>query len=293
MVTRIQKLKMRPLSIFLLAIIAVSFTGLTGVAHAAEGDASSGSGDGSKLIRVVNGKQQEFLVHIDRLIKDEPFQYIAGTTEFYGLELKCDSRALIPRPETEELVQWMIDSIPCESVLRIGDICSGSGCIGLALKSKLKMCIIDSYELSDEALSLIADNIKHTGLNLNVEKFDALSTDFSSIQKNYSALVSNPPYIPFKDGSDMHENVLAHEPHMALFVEDDDPLVFYDNICLNGKAVLIDGGWIYFEIHEDLAAQVKSIFEGNGFVNIEVRKDLQGKERMVRGQKLPSHHEQE
>lgn len=230
---------------------------------------------------------------IDRLIKDEPFQYIAGTTEFYGLELKCDSRALIPRPETEELVQWMIDSIPCESVLRIGDICSGSGCIGLALKSKLKMCIIDSYELSDEALSLIADNIKHTGLNLNVEKFDALSTDFSSIQKNYSALVSNPPYIPFKDGSDMHENVLAHEPHMALFVEDDDPLVFYDNICLNGKAVLIDGGWIYFEIHEDLAAQVKSIFEGNGFVNIEVRKDLQGKERMVRGQKLPSHHEQE
>lgn len=187
----------------------------------------------------------------------------------------------------------MIDSIPCESVLRIGDICSGSGCIGLALKSKLKMCIIDSYELSDEALSLIADNIKHTGLNLNVEKFDALSTDFSSIQKNYSALVSNPPYIPFKDGSDMHENVLAHEPHMALFVEDDDPLVFYDNICLNGKAVLIDGGWIYFEIHEDLAAQVKSIFEGNGFVNIEVRKDLQGKERMVRGQKLPSHHEQE
>ena len=230
---------------------------------------------------------------IDRLIKDEPFQYIAGTTEFYGLELKCDSRALIPRPETEELVQWMIDSIPCESVLRIGDICSGSGCIGLALKSKLKMCIIDSYELSDEALSLIADNIKHTGLNLNVEKFDALSTDFSSIQKNYSALVSNPPYIPFKDGSDMHENVLAHEPHMALFVEDDDPLVFYDNICLNGKAVLIDGGWIYFEIHEDLAAQVKSIFEGNGFVNIEVRKDLQGKERMVRGQKLPSHYEQE
>ena len=230
---------------------------------------------------------------IDRLIKDEPFQYIAGKTEFYGLELKCDSRALIPRPETEELVQWMIDSIPCESVLRIGDICSGSGCIGLALKSKLKMCIIDSYELSDEALSLIADNIKHTGLNLNVEKFDALSTDFSSIQKNYSALVSNPPYIPFKDGSDMHENVLAHEPHMALFVEDDDPLVFYDNICLNGKAVLIDGGWIYFEIHEDLAAQVKSIFEGNGFVNIEVRKDLQGKERMVRGQKLPSHHEQE
>jgi release factor glutamine methyltransferase len=186
-----------------------------------------------------------------------------------------------------------VNSINGNFPVRIADICSGSGCIALALKSTLKFGSIEALELSDDALSLIKDNIAFTGVNVEVQKFDALSKQYASLSKDYSVIVSNPPYIPYKDEALMHLNVLEHEPQMALFVEDNDPFIFYEKICEDGFQILKNEGWIYFDIHEDLAYNVKSIMETNGFVNIEVRKDLQGKERMIRGQKLPSRHEQE
>ncbi|MFT5859555.1 MAG: release factor glutamine methyltransferase [Flavobacteriaceae bacterium] len=229
---------------------------------------------------------------IGRLKKNEPFQYVIGSTEFYGLEMLCDGRALIPRPETEELVDWIAQTVKGQNNLYIADICSGSGCIALALKSVNESFIIDALELSDEALDLLEENISFTGLSVSQLKFDALSDQYISLEKEYAVVVSNPPYIPQEDEQRMEQNVLSYEPHMALFVEDKDPFIFYERIASNCIGLLEDNGWLFFEIHEDFAPMISDVLEEQGFVNIELRKDLQGKERMIRGQKVLSRHEQ-
>lgn len=219
---------------------------------------------------------------LKRLRANEPFQYVVGETEFYGLVLTCDARALIPRPETEELVDWICAEGTHASVV---DLCSGSGCIALALKSNLPDANVIAVEWSDAALALINENRKKTELTIAIEKGDVLTSDYTAFSKEkVDVIVSNPPYIPLRDKAMMHANVLDFEPEMALFVDDADPLLFYREILQRSAKILNDQGWIYFEIHEDLADGVVALFEANGFVNIEVRKDLQGKERMVRGQ---------
>ena len=220
---------------------------------------------------------------LKRMRSNEPFQYVVGETEFYGLNLKCDPRALIPRPETEELVDWIVSSNHEKKVFV--DLCSGSGCIALGLKSALPQSKIYAVEYSSGAVELIKDNIKETELEINVIEADVLKNFFyDTIEAKVDIIVSNPPYIPLKDKVQMESNVLDFEPEMALFVENDDPLIFYREIIKNGKRILSSNGWIYFEIHEDLAADVIELFEKEDFVNIELRKDLQGKDRMVRGQ---------
>lgn len=231
---------------------------------------------------------------LKRLRKNEPFQYVIGEAEFYGLLLKCDERALIPRPETEELVDWILEDNLINQDLALLDICSGSGCIALALKSKLTEAKVTALELSTEAIDLIEGNIEFTGLNLEVIKADALTTNYEDlILDKVDVIVSNPPYIPHGDRSLMEANVLGFEPEMALFVEDDDPLIFYREIMERSQAILKDRGWLYFEIHEDLSEGVRSLFEESNFVNIELRKDLQGKDRMMRGQVVTSMHERQ
>ncbi|PWL29595.1 MAG: peptide chain release factor N(5)-glutamine methyltransferase [Fluviicola sp. XM-24bin1] len=231
---------------------------------------------------------------LKRLRKNEPFQYVIGEAEFYGLLLKCDERALIPRPETEELVDWILEDNLINQDLALLDICSGSGCIALALKSKLTEAKVTALELSTEAIDLIEGNIEFTGLNLEVIKADALTTNYEDlILDKVDVIVSNPPYIPHDDRSLMEANVLGFEPEMALFVEDDDPLIFYREIMERSQAILKDRGWLYFEIHEDLSEGVRSLFEESNFVNIELRKDLQGKDRMMRGQVVTSMHERQ
>lgn len=231
---------------------------------------------------------------LKRLRKNEPFQYVIGEAEFYGLLLKCDERALIPRPETEELVDWILEDNLINQDLALLDICSGSGCIALALKSKLTEAKVTALELSTEAIDLIEGNIEFTGLNLDVIKADALTTNYEDlILDKVDVIVSNPPYIPHDDRSLMEANVLGFEPEMALFVEDDDPLIFYREIMERSQAILKDRGWLYFEIHEDLSEGVRSLFEESNFVNIELRKDLQGKDRMMRGQVVTSMHERQ
>jgi release factor glutamine methyltransferase len=224
---------------------------------------------------------------VKRLLSNEPFQYIIGKTVFFGLEIATDSRALIPRPETEELVDWITQEFPKNSTLLVADVCTGSGCIALALKSYFSNATVFATDISQEALQLTKENAKQLNLSVTTVLSDAKTPDSAvSTQLQYSDIwVSNPPYIPMKDKSQMLENVLTFEPHLALFVADEDPLIFYREIGKNALLNLKSGGKLFFEIHEDLSAETADLLKGIGFVNIEMRKDLQGKMRMIKAEK--------
>jgi release factor glutamine methyltransferase len=224
---------------------------------------------------------------VKRLLSNEPFQYVIGKTVFFGLEIATDSRALIPRPETEELVDWITQEFPQNSSLLIADICTGSGCIALALKSYFSNAQVFATDISQEALQLTQENAKQLNLSVTTLLSDAKMPDSAlSDQLQHSDVwVSNPPYIPMKDKSEMLENVLTFEPHLALFVENEDPLIFYREIGKNALINLKAGGKLFFEIHEDLSLETAELLEGIGFVNIEMRKDLQGKMRMIKAEK--------
>jgi release factor glutamine methyltransferase len=216
-----------------------------------------------------------------RLLNQEPLQYVIGTSHFYGLDLKADKRALIPRPETEELVDWIVkeNTNPDEIV----DLCSGSGCIGLALKKAFPNSEVRAVELSEEAIELIEENKILTGLEIQVIQADVLNWNNSLIDaESADVIVSNPPYVLESDKAEMKENVLDFEPHLALFVSNADPLIFYKAIASLAKYTLKKGGQLYFEFHEKYAEELIQLMEEEGFVNIEVRKDLQLKDRMLR-----------
>ncbi len=222
---------------------------------------------------------------LKRLLKDEPVQYILGEAEFYGFRFDISSNVLIPRPETEELVDWIITSHKDDEGSLV-DICTGSGCIAISIARSLLQFSVKGLEVSDGALDVAIKNNQKLSANVEFKKFDALNSNEYAQLCNSSVWVSNPPYIPHRDKSLMSNNVLEYEPHIALFVEDDDPLIFYRLISENAAVYLRNGGWLYFEIHEDNAEGVEDLFNKSGFVNIEMRKDLQGKPRMMRGQKL-------
>ena len=227
---------------------------------------------------------------LKRLLKNEPFQYILGDVEFYGLELNCDSRALIPRPETEELVDWVLESVDKKEILNVLDLCSGSGCIAFGLKSKLPNAEVIAAELSEDAIALIKENSLKTNLNIIPLKMDVLSVDdYSDFDiESFDCWVSNPPYIPNKEKSLMEQNVLDFEPHLALFVDDKEPLVFYQAIAEQAKKYLKPGGLLFFEINENYGNEMEKMLSDLGFLNIELRKDLQGKARMMRAQNVIS-----
>ncbi len=221
---------------------------------------------------------------VKRLIADEPAQYILGETEFYGLQLKTDQRALIPRPETEELVHWIAGEIKDGNDLSIADFCSGSGCIALALKSVFPGATVYALELSAGAIELIQENSRSTKKTLEIMHIDVLGDDVVSnlTPASLDIIVSNPPYIGRSESGSMSANVLKFEPEMALFVEDEDPLIFYRKIARDGKILLKPNGALYFEINENFGKEVAELLNQEGFVNIELRKDLQGKDRMIR-----------
>ena len=221
---------------------------------------------------------------VKRLQANEPFQYIIGHSDFYGLTIKTDKRALIPRPETEELVRWIADDHSEKKGLKVIDLCTGSGCIALALKSVLADAKIIGVDVSKDALNLAQENTVSLDLEVEWLELDLLEpTTYSGFEaSSYDVWVSNPPYIPFADKSSIAENVLEHEPHLALFVEDHDPLLFYRVIAQQGKKYLKKGGSLYFEIHEDLADSVKQLLQTENYFSVEVRKDMQGKNRMVK-----------
>ena len=220
------------------------------------------------------------------LMNDVPFQYLVGETDFYGLNISCDSRALIPRPETEELVAWIIETNAHPK--RIIDCCTGTACIALALKSVYPNASVQGLDYSKEALDLSAENAKKLKLDLELIHEDALnfSERFLSEANEYDIIVSNPPYIPEQEKSTMSAHVLEHEPSMALFVDDQDPIVFYKELIKFADLKLVKGGFLFFELHELYGEEVKEYLQIFEFEKIEIRKDLQGKSRMLKAQKV-------
>lgn len=220
---------------------------------------------------------------VKRLLDNEPFQYIFGETEFYGLVLKTDNRALIPRPETEELVDWILKSH--QNLEAVVDVCSGSGCIALALKNNLSKATVSGIDVSAGALALSKENAQLNQLNVHFLQFDVLNDAFPFEDDTLDLIVSNPPYVLENEKAEMQKHVLDHEPHLALFVENDNPLIFYRKITSIAKEKLKVGGWLYFEINEQFGEEMSILLQEYGFVLIELSADLQGKNRMIRAQK--------
>jgi release factor glutamine methyltransferase len=214
-----------------------------------------------------------------RLKYFEPVQYILGETEFYGLKLKVNPSVLIPRPETEELVDWIVKS-NFKQNCTILDIGTGSGCIALAMKNRLKRAVVSGMDISEKALEIARQNAIINGLEVNFFQADILGWEHTKWDK-FDVIVSNPPYIRESEKAKIHANVLDYEPGSALFVSDNDPLVFYRSIGVFAKKHLARDGRLFFEINENLGMEMKTLLLKIGFCNIEIRKDINGKNRMV------------
>jgi release factor glutamine methyltransferase len=223
---------------------------------------------------------------VHRLALHEPLQYVLGTTSFYGLEIQCSPAALIPRPETEELVDWVLSEVQLASCSVI-DLGTGTACIPLAIKAQRPLWHVSAIDVSQDALALARSNALSLGLDVHVEAADLLK-DFSDFvfKETFDVVVSNPPYIPHTDATSMLPNVLNHEPHIALFVADSDPLLFYRRIVAFCEQYLNIDGYVFVEIHEDLSVETLQLFHDAGFTNIKLRKDLQGKSRMIKAQRV-------
>lgn len=220
---------------------------------------------------------------VGRLKNYEPIQYIVGRTEFYGLSLRVTPAVLIPRPETEELVQWITESdLPRTG--RILDVGTGSGCIALALKKQLPLALVSALDLSEDALKIARQNAEINKLNVHFFQADILHPK-NTCRETYTVIVSNPPYVRESEKAVMSPNVLNHEPHSALFVSDTNPLLFYRKIATLARTFLEENGHLFFEINENLGHEVAELLSDNKFRNIEVKKDLSGKTRMVRCKK--------
>ena len=221
---------------------------------------------------------------VKRLQEHEPMQYVFGDTVFYDLEIKCDQRALIPRPETEELVDWIVQDFSSMKVDKILDLCTGSGCIALALKNQFSETKIQALEFSSEALALAKENAEALNLEIELIEMDVFAefSDFNFELNSYDVWVSNPPYIPLVEKTLMDTNVLDFEPEMALFVEDDQALIFYKEIALKALKYLKSGGSLYFELNENFADETSNLISDLGFAAIEIKLDLEGKKRMLK-----------
>jgi len=229
---------------------------------------------------LVSSKQVNmFSKAIIKLLNEEPIQYILQKTSFYGLEFICTPSALIPRPETEELVDWIVKSEKNE--ITILDIGTGTGCISVSLANH-NFFVVDALDVSISALDLAKQNAKKNNVDINFIEADIL--DYRS-KKQYDLIVSNPPYIRNLEKKKMQNNVLNFEPPLALFVEDDDPLVFYTSILEFANSNLSEKGSVYFEINENFFEEMKSLLYSYGFIEIELKKDSFGKNRFVRGLK--------
>jgi len=225
---------------------------------------------------------------IKRLLDKEPIQYIVGETYFYNLPIKCVQNVLIPRPETEELVQWIVDSSNFSEKLIIHDLCTGSGCIGLALKKQNNKHVVFLSDVSEFAVKLSNENEKLNNLDVSILNIDITDKEaFNSFTINsFDIWVSNPPYIPYLEKKNVDDNVLKHEPELALFVGNEDPLVFYKKIAEQGLLYLKRDGYLFFEINPNYLDDLVFYLEKNGYKNVQLNKDIHQKNRMIKAQKL-------
>ncbi|MCF6213250.1 MAG: peptide chain release factor N(5)-glutamine methyltransferase [Flavobacteriaceae bacterium] len=274
-------------------------------------------------LEITLADKKYFLKALSRLIKNEPIQYIIGTTEFYNLTFRVDKNVLIPRPETEELVSWILNEVGRQKskdkssikeeknalttdhkrqTTNILDIGTGSGCIAIALAKNIPQAHIWALDVSKEALKIAQQNATLNKVNINFIELDILeantivgkpqqshpnketdtATSHLSKDVKFDIIVSNPPYVRQLEKVEIKDNVLKHEPHLALFVDDNNPLLFYDKIADFTKKYLKGNGDLFFEINQNLAKEVCSLLKDKGFNKRVLKKDLFGVDRMIR-----------
>ena len=215
------------------------------------------------------------------LKKEKPIQYVLGETEFYGLRFLVNENTLIPRPETEELVELIIDESQKTKVgsLKILDIGTGSGCIAISLAKNLMNAEVSAIDVSEKALETAKRNAEINAVNVHFILKNILETE--DLEEQYDIIVSNPPYVRNLEKSEIKPNVLEFEPHLALFVEDDDALLFYRKIAQLAKKNLSENGLLFFEINQYLGKQTVELLEEIGFKNISLKKDIYENDRMI------------
>ena len=217
---------------------------------------------------------------VDRILNHEPVQYVVGHSYFLNLRLKVSPAVLIPRQETEELVNEIIQQESNGTNLRALDIGTGSGCIPIALAKEIKGLEIYAYDISKEALKIASDNAKAHSALVQFSLCDILKDSITLEDLDF--IVSNPPYVLESDKKLMRKNVLEHEPGLALFVPDDEPLLFYRIIARKALAALKKGGRLYLEIHENFGKEIKSMLESMGYLDVSIKKDFfLEKDRMI------------
>ena len=237
---------------------------------------------GMTRTEIVFGNQKKEIPNLpeilDHLRKHTPIQYIFGHTDWMGLRLRVSPATLIPRPETAELVEWILSTCDSNAPLRIMDIGTGSGCIAIALKKKCPMWHVQGIDISSEALKVATENAKNNDVEVEWALTDILTPNIDNQISNLDVIVSNPPYICNREKADMDARVLDYEPHTALFVPDDDPLLFYRRI-----ASLKSAKTLYFEINEAYGQEVCDMLKELGYTDIQLKNDIYGKARMVFG----------
>lgn len=234
-------------------------------------------------IKLTSEEFQKLNTAMLRLKNHEPLQYILGETEFFGLRFKVSPNTLIPRPETEELVAWILEDIEnsCNSIpLNILDIGTGSGCIAISLAKNLPKSSVTAIDISSEALSVASNNSELNEVSVNFIQTDILQS--KDLQEKFNIIVSNPPYVRVLEKAEMHRNVLENEPELALYVSDEDPLIFYRKITELARHHLSVGGSLYFEINQYLSKETEAVMKNAGFQTT-LRKDIFGNFRMLKG----------
>ncbi len=237
-----------------------------------------------KIDEVIDSESSKKIAEVvERLKKFEPVQYIFGETEFYGLKLKVTPAVLIPRPETEELVHWIAETISGDN-LAVIDIGTGSGCLALSLKKQFPQADVSGVDISEESLEVARQNALLS--NLDVTFFNADILRWKEYDwKSYSLIVSNPPYVRESEKKLMEPNVLEYEPGTALFVPDENPLLYYVALARFAKTHLTENGRLFLEINEMFGIETEELLRKEGFKEIEIKEDMNGKVRMVRCRK--------
>ena len=232
----------------------------------------------------ISGKRRDVLNEmIARLQKNEPIQYIIGIESFGGLTFEVDENVLIPRPETWELVQWIVEDCQSDSSCRILDIGTGSGCIAVSLAERIPQAEVEAWDVSEGALQVAKKNGEKNGVDVCFRQQDVLKAMPGSTR--YHVIVSNPPYIAEKEKKVMDANVLDWEPSLALFVPDEDPLLFYRKIAQLGLEMLTEDGALYFEINQAYGQETLQMLKDLGYTQTELKKDAWNNDRMIKAKR--------
>jgi release factor glutamine methyltransferase len=247
----------------------------------------------TKIDRVMNKQvplsqpKEELLKRMmTQLLDHMPVQYVLKEAWFAGMRFYVNEHVLIPRPETEELTDWVVKDLANDEKISVLDVGTGSGCIAVTLKKRLPHAEVFACDISAEAIVVAQMNAAAHLTDISFSACDFLNPEERNLLPDTDVIVSNPPYIPVNEKASMPKHVVQYEPHTALFVGDANPLLFYEAISAFARSKLKDGGAVYVEIHEDLEPGVKQLFRKFGFRRTDTSKDLQGKQRMIRAGEL-------